>query len=75
MPNSNKDSSTDPTVRHLSQLVGKKVTGICHDNGADPTLGGEKIYGLVFDDETVAWILADPEGNGPEHLDIQKGPG
>jgi hypothetical protein len=70
MPNTNK--RPDSTVNRLAQLVGKTITGICHDDGADPTLGGEKIYGLVFDDETIAWILTDPEGNGPGHIDIQK---
>ena len=69
MPNTNE--RPDPTVTHLSQLVGKTVNGICHDNGADPTLGGEKIYGLVFNDETIAWVMRDPEGNGGGHLEIQ----
>jgi hypothetical protein len=68
----NTNKKPDPTISHLTQLVGKKIAGICHDDGADPTLGGEKIYGLVFDDETIAWILRDPEGNGPGHLEIQK---
>jgi hypothetical protein len=49
MPNTNK--KPDPNISHLTQLVGKRVKGICHDDGADPTLGGEKIYGLVFDDD------------------------
>jgi hypothetical protein len=62
---------SDPTISHLTQLVGKTIKGICHDNGADPTLGGEKIYGLVFDDETIAWVMADTGGNGGGHLEIQ----
>ena len=70
MPNTNKRS--DQTISYLTQLVGKKITGVCHDNGSDPTLEGEKIYGLVCEDDTIAWILTDPEGNGPGHIDIQK---
>ena len=70
MPKPNK--RPDPMLAHLAQLVGKTVKGICHDNGADPTLGGEKIYGLVFNDETIAWVMADEEGNGGGHLEIQK---
>ena len=66
------NESHDPMVDHLSQLIGKKVNGICHDDGADTTLDGEKIYGLVFEDETIAWVMADPEGNGGGHLEIQK---
>ena len=37
-----------------------------------PHLRGEKIYGLVFDDETIAWVMRDTGGNGGGHLEIQK---
>jgi hypothetical protein len=30
------------------------------------------IWGLKFDDGTMAFILCDPEGNGPGHLEIQR---
>lgn len=68
----NTNERPDPIVSHLAQLVGKTIKGICHDNGADPTLGGERIYGLVFNDETIAWITKDTCGNGGGHLEIQK---
>jgi hypothetical protein len=71
VPKTNNEKP-DPTISYLTQLVGKKVKAICHDDGADPTLGGEKIYGLVFDDETIAWILTDAGANGAGHIDIQK---
>lgn len=59
----------DYTAEHLHQLVGKKVTGIAKDED-----GGEfdTAYGLMFDDGTIAWIMCDPEGNGPGWLDIAK---
>ena len=69
MPNAHKNA--DPVVNHLYQLVGKTVREICHDNAAGPTLGGQKIYGLVFDDGTIGWIMTDAEGNGPGHIEIQ----
>lgn len=36
------------------------------------TLVNKKVIGLVKDDEdgTIAWILCDPEGNGPGFLAI-----
>lgn len=54
---------------HLGQLVGRKVTGLVKD----PCPGIGPIWGLKFDDGTIAFILCDPEGNGPGHLEIQKG--
>lgn len=53
----------DYTIKHLKQLVGKKVTGVCVDQDGE-------MYGLVFTGGVVAWIMCDPEGNGPGHLDI-----
>jgi hypothetical protein len=53
---------------HLGQLVGRKVTGLVKD----PSPGVGPIWGLKFDDGTMAFILCDPEGNGPGHLEIQR---
>ena len=53
---------------HLGQLVGRKVTGLVKD----PSHDVEPIWGLKFDDGTMAFILCDPEGNGPGHLEILK---
>ena len=61
--------SADKVMReHLGQLVGRKVTGLVKD----PSHDVEPIWGLKFDDGTMAFILCDPEGNGPGHLEIQK---
>jgi len=55
-------------IEHLSPLIGHKVTGLVKD----PSPGVGPIWGLRFDDGTMAFILCDPEGNGPGHLEIQK---
>ncbi len=52
-------------VNHYQKLVGKTVKSVCY-NGDEC----EPMYGLEFADGTCAWILRDPEGNGPGHLDI-----
>ena len=53
---------------HLGQLVGRKVIGLVKD----PSPGTDPVWGLKFDDGTIAFILWDPEGNGPGHLEIQR---
>ena len=53
---------------HLGQLVGRKVIGLVKD----PSDEFAPIWGLRFDDGTMAFILCDPEGNGPGHLAIEK---
>lgn len=64
-----RKATQDYIAEHLHQLVGKKVTDVAKDkDGSDY----DTTYGLMFDDGTVAWILQDPEGNGPGHLDIVK---
>jgi hypothetical protein len=54
---------------HLRQLVGHRVTGVVKS----PSSWSDPFWGLKFDDGTTAFILCDPEGNGPGHLEIQKG--
>lgn len=63
-----KRKCTDFTTQHLAQLLSKTVVGISRDGEAG---GRNTVYGLHFDDDSVAWILCDPEGNGPGFLDIQ----
>lgn len=56
--------------KHYGPLVGGKIVGICMDD----VEFGEPCVGLrVQRDgmETRAWILQDPEGNGPGHLEIE----
>lgn len=50
------------TVGALHLLVGKTVTGYRVDR--------DGTGGLQFTDGTMAWILADPEGNGPGHIEV-----
>ena len=56
-------------VKHLSQLAGKKIVGLIEDK--DTSDIGE-VVGFELNDGTLVWIMRDPEGNGPGHLDIQK---
>ena len=61
--------SEDQTMRsHLEQLVGLTVTGLIKDPSDEFAL----VWGLRFDDGTLAFIQCDPEGNGPGHLHIEK---
>ena len=53
--------------QHYGKVVGKTVAKVVMD-AADHGVG--EIYGLMFTDGTVAWILCDPEGNGPGFLEI-----
>jgi len=60
--------------KHLSKLVGRKVTGILVDNHEDTVADfGEPLYGLEFSGGVTAVIMRDPEGNGPGWLDIMEG--
>lgn len=49
-------------VGPISTLVGKTVTGYLVDRDGTGC--------LIFNDGTRAWILADPEGNGPGHVEV-----
>lgn len=60
----------DFMVKHYSQLLGKTVQNLLVDNLAD----NGPCFGLKFTDGTKAWIMCDPEGNGPGHLDITDAP-
>ena len=64
MPNDEKAAQ----VAHLSKLNGKTVKAIVTDGGNQ---GIGECFGLHFSDGTIAWIMCDPEGNGPGFLDIQ----
>jgi len=55
-------------IRHLSQLLDRKVVGIVYDDNDGDT---QPFYGLRFDNGVVAFIQCDPEGNAPGHLEIQ----
>ena len=52
--------------KHLGQLVGRKVTGLMKDSSQET----DPIWALKFDDGRLAFIMSDPEGNGPGHLVI-----
>ena len=59
--------SKDYVKKYYGQLVGKTVKRIVND-----TIVGDPVTGLQFTDGTMAWVLQDPEGNGPGFLDIYK---
>lgn len=67
----------DRTEEDLLQLVGGTITHLVQGEKLDPT--EPTIYGLAITiengqhgrDEVIAWIQADPEGNGPGHLNIE----
>lgn len=62
---------------NLSRIIGGRITGasVRVDQGLK-----ENVYGLNItvesiqgpDRKLVVWIMADPEGNGPGHLDIEE---
>lgn len=59
--------------KHLKSLIGKKVKGLAVDNTRETLADfGEPIWGLEFTDGTVAFVMTDPEGNGPGFLEIIK---
>ncbi len=56
-------------IKEYSQLVGAKVTAVVRDAGKDGDM--DECFGLQFSNGKIAWIMCDPEGNGPGFLDIQ----
>jgi hypothetical protein len=60
-----KRKSVDFWGVYYGALVDKMVVGIVTDED-------EGLYGLRFDDGTIAWIAQDEEVNGPGFLAIQK---
>lgn len=58
-------------VNYLHRLVGHKIDHLAeipeHKKSATPA-----IPGFVLDDGTHVWIMCDPEGNGPGHLEIEE---
>ena len=69
--------SHDYMEKHLSKLVGFEVKGFSLDDTKETIEEfGEPVYGLLLRnlktmEKRTAWIMADPEGNGPGFLDIQ----
>ena len=63
-----KEGVVDAFEKEYSKLVGKTVRQVVHDQGS----GIGRVYGLQFTDGTIAWVLQDPEGNGPGFLEVQK---
>lgn len=55
-------------IENLSKLLGEVITGIVYD---DDDTGAGRLYGLRLTGGTIAWILCDPEGNGPGHLELE----
>ena len=57
-------------IDHYGQLVGKEVKGIVFEMFEGDTTNPIPV--IVFTDGTSAAVMADPEGNGPGHLEIIK---
>ena len=56
--------------RHYLRLVGKTILAVVKD----PTHDMGTVFGLQLDSGETVWILCDPEGNGPGHLELQPKP-
>ncbi len=76
----NNAKATDFHIEHLSQLKGGTVRDVIVDQAATAEFG-QPVYGLQLEISAKpgrssqilhAWILCDPEGNGPGFLDIQQ---
>jgi hypothetical protein len=70
-----KKKRKDVMWDHLSQLIGLSVADVVTMAGSEAEFG-EKAYGLRFEPNDagvnyIAWIMQDPEGNGPVFLDIE----
>jgi hypothetical protein len=63
----NKHMPRDTYAAHYAQLVGKTVKAVVRDGK-----GWDATYGLEMASGEIAWILCDPEGNGPGFLEIQE---
>jgi hypothetical protein len=56
-------------ARHYARLVGRKIVNVQLEVD---TLSGshDPMVILVFEDDSCASILCDPEGNGPGHIEL-----
>jgi hypothetical protein len=52
-------------LKHLKPLLGRKIVDLIEDSD-------DGSYGFQLDNGTLVWVLCDPEGNGPGHLEIEK---
>ena len=65
-------SNNGSFAEHYSQLVGYTVTGLAVDDSDEDNFG-DPWMGLTLQNgkrKKIAWVLMDPEGNGPGFLDI-----
>ena len=61
----------DPFIEQYRRLIGRRVVGIVKSPASRIR---RALYGLKFDDHTVAWVMCDPDGNGPGFLEIETNP-
>jgi hypothetical protein len=64
-----RDKADQVYIKHYASLIGKTVRRVAVDQGEF----GETMFGLLFDDDTIAWVSSDPEMNGAGFLHIEKG--
>jgi len=55
---------------YRKKLVGRTVVDIVGVQESDNE--DDKVMGLMLDNGSVAWVLCDPEGNGPGFLEVQE---
>lgn len=72
---SKNKNKVDHVREHLKQLVGAKILGVVDDGSKE---SHDRAYGLrvkkISGQFAIAWILRDPEGNGPGFLDFEDEP-
>lgn len=72
---------TDPYIQYeckqLKQLIGGKIVGIIRNEPSERNFQTSSFgFEVRLPDNTnrLVWVDADPEGNGPGHLNIEQSP-
>lgn len=55
-------------LEHYNQLKGLTVVDVVQDGNK----GNDQCWGLQMSNGKIAWIMCDPEGNGPGFLSIEE---
>lgn len=62
------EATAQVLANHLNVLIGRRIESIQLTMFEDSPVN--LVATLVFDDGSAASIMADPEGNGPGHIEI-----
>ena len=66
----NHTQELDAYTNYLKPLIGGNIEAMIYDESE-----GQLFSGLMVNNKGIkytVWVLCDPEGNGPGHLDIEK---